>query len=194
MKEPSAGLMVFLRPRWASVSVPDAPARDDIVLFAVLLVARPTTAPRHTPRCRQTSGRRRLRSRHCDGSAPTPGPEYLFATPCRIGHKSDNWAPVWPCGRVPRGVPGAVVGFVGSRQSPLVQLVVTHTEPEPLRSPPALPGFVTTMGSSDFCHGLPSADRCPVRSPVTDLPRCVVWRRYVLRPIPRRGCPCASVL
>ena len=127
--------MVFLRPRWASVSVPDALARDDSVLFAVLLGARPTTAPRPTPRGRQTSGRRRLRSRHFGGAAHTPGPEYLFATPCRIGHKSDNWAHVWPCGRVPRGVPGAVVGFVGSRQSPLVQLVVTHTEPEPLRSP-----------------------------------------------------------
>src|SRR5258706_14607430 len=51
------------------------------------------------------------------------------------------------------------------------------------------------MGSSDFCHGLSSADRWPVsRASVTDLPCCVVWPLYVLRPIPRRVCPCASVL
>jgi len=51
------------------------------------------------------------------------------------------------------------------------------------------------MGSSDFCHGLSSADRWPaIRASVTDLPRCIVWRLYVLRLIPRRVCPCASVL
>jgi hypothetical protein len=51
------------------------------------------------------------------------------------------------------------------------------------------------MGSSDFCHGLSSADKWPaMRSSVTDLPCCVVWRLYVLRPIPLRVCPCASVL
>src|SRR4029434_7085095 len=51
------------------------------------------------------------------------------------------------------------------------------------------------MGSSDFCHGLPSADRWPVLwTSGTDLPCCIVWPLYVLRPIPRRACPCASVL
>src|SRR5215813_11770959 len=54
--------------------------------------------------------------------------------PCRTRHRTDSWARTWPCGKVPRGVPGALVGCVGSCQSPLVKLVATHTEPEPLCS------------------------------------------------------------
>src|SRR5215470_7616205 len=51
------------------------------------------------------------------------------------------------------------------------------------------------MGSSDLCHGPSSTDRWPVfQSSVADLPCCVVWPLYVLRPIPRRAWPSASVL
>jgi len=51
------------------------------------------------------------------------------------------------------------------------------------------------MGSSDFCAGHHRSWRClPAGNTSAALPRCLVWRLYVLRPIPRRGCPGASVL
>src|SRR5262249_27698879 len=62
-------------------------------------------------------------------------------------------------------------------------------------APLALPSFLARMGSSDFCPSPHRLWSCRgYLCTATDLPRCGGWLVYVLRLIPRRACPFASVL
>ena len=54
--------------------------------------------------------------------------------------------------------------------------------------PPALPGFIGTMGPSDACRARPPKEPLPGRpGSATGLPCCQSPRAYVLRPLPRRA-------